>query len=205
MIRSDVTRPSLLVRLRDMSNQNAWEDFVRLYTPLIYGYLRQRGLQEADAADVAQEVLKSVAGAIERFTYNPEQGKFRSWLLTITRNKLNNYFARQQRVQFDSGTQVFERLAEQPSLEELSAWDQDFRRRVFQCACEQARGEVTPKTWQAFWETAVEGRRGEEVAEALGISVGAVYVARSRLTSRLRAIVADLGEDAPPDLEGVIA
>src|SRR5687768_14200871 len=92
-----VTRPTLLERLRNVDNAAAWEQFVEAYTPLIYDFCHRAGLQNADAADVAQEVMRAVAGAIRKFKYDPQRGRFRTWLLTVTRSKLNNFLAKQQR------------------------------------------------------------------------------------------------------------
>src|SRR5262245_19508543 len=94
---SPLTRPSLLVRLRDLDDQRAWEEFVEVYTPLIYGYCRSRNLQDGDAADVAQESMRAVAQAMGKFQYDPQRGKFRNWLLTVVQSKLHNLFAQQQR------------------------------------------------------------------------------------------------------------
>jgi RNA polymerase sigma factor (sigma-70 family) len=79
--------------MRNPEDRMAWEDFVRIYTPLVFGFCRGRGLQEADAADVSQEAMKAVAGAIGRFDYDPARGTFRSWLFRIVRSKLSNHFA----------------------------------------------------------------------------------------------------------------
>src|SRR3954469_7131603 len=83
------TRASLLVRLRDRRDQEAWTEFVDLYVPLVYGYLRKQGLQDADAADLCQEVLGAVAGAVGRLEYDPARGAFRNWLFTVVRRKLS--------------------------------------------------------------------------------------------------------------------
>src|SRR6476620_9269186 len=85
------TRASLLVRLRDRHDQAAWTEFVELYAPVVYGYARKQGLQDADAADLCQEVLRAVAGAVGRLEYDPQRGSFRNWLFTIVRNKLSNW------------------------------------------------------------------------------------------------------------------
>src|SRR6516162_10117143 len=85
------TRASLLVRLRDPQDEAAWAQFVDLYGPLIYGYARKQGLQDADAADLSQEVLGSVAGAVGRLEYDPARGAFRNWLFTIVRRKLSTW------------------------------------------------------------------------------------------------------------------
>src|SRR5262245_42123731 len=91
------TRPSLVLRLRDASDAAAWAQFVEIYTPLIFAFCRGRGLSEPDAADVSQEVLKAVAGAIPRFQYDPDRSTFRNWLFTVVRSKLNNFLSAQAR------------------------------------------------------------------------------------------------------------
>src|SRR5919108_865840 len=91
MQESPATRASLLIRLRDGSDADAWQEFVRLYAPVIYGFARKRGLQDADAADLMQEVLRSVARNAERMEYDPARGTFRGWLYTVTRNKIYNF------------------------------------------------------------------------------------------------------------------
>ncbi len=87
MATGPVTRPSLLVRIRDLADQKAWEQFVELYARLVYGFARKRGLQEADASDLTQEVLRAVAAAATRLEYDPGLGSFRAWLYTVTCNK----------------------------------------------------------------------------------------------------------------------
>src|SRR6187431_3649834 len=88
---SPLTRVSLLVQIRSGSNHAAWAEFVKLYGPVIYGFARKRGLQDADAADLMQEVLRSVSGAAHRLEYDPARGTFRGWLFTVTRNKVFNF------------------------------------------------------------------------------------------------------------------
>src|SRR5689334_7523543 len=92
-----VTRCSLLLRIRNAEDQRAWEEFVEIYTPLIYSFCRQRGLQDADSADVAQEVMRAVSRAIGGFEFQPERGRFRSWLFVITRSKFNNFLEKQRK------------------------------------------------------------------------------------------------------------
>src|SRR4051794_17515542 len=103
------TRVSLLLRLRDPQDGAAWRDFVERYAPVIYGYLHKQGLQDADAADLVQDVLVAVAGAVGRLEYDPAKGSFRNWLFTIVRRRLINWRnAQASRVQAsgDSGTQL---------------------------------------------------------------------------------------------------
>lgn len=88
------TQASLLVRLRDPQDHSAWERFVDLYAPLVYGFVRKRGLQDADAADLTQDVLRQVAGAVDSFAYDKARGSFRGWLFAVVRNRLTDYWRR---------------------------------------------------------------------------------------------------------------
>src|SRR6476659_9471362 len=106
------TRPSLLVRLRDARDEGAWRQFVDLYGPLVYGYARKQGLQDADAADLAQEALIAVAGAVGRLEYDPARGAFRNWLFTVVRRKMINWRAAQGCRPQGSGDTDMQRLLE---------------------------------------------------------------------------------------------
>jgi RNA polymerase sigma-70 factor (ECF subfamily) len=185
------TRASLLVRLRDPRDEQAWAQFVDLYAPLVYGYARKQGLQDADAADLSQEVLRAVAGAVGQLEYDPARGAFRNWLFTVVRRKLANWRASGANRVRGSGDSETCRLLEQcpaPANGE-GGWDGEWERRVFAWACEQVRRDVAPASWQAFWRTAVDGRPGKQVAADLGLSVAAVYLARSRILARLKELV----------------
>src|SRR5262245_18566027 len=133
---SPVTRPSLLVRLRDAGDQQAWEEFVEVYTPLIYGFCRKRGLQDSDAAAVAQEVMRAVSRAMGSFDYRPDDGRFRSWLFTVTRNKFNDFLNKRQREPQAAGETTLQGLLEaQPCPEQDARWDQEYHQRLFDWAC----------------------------------------------------------------------
>jgi RNA polymerase sigma-70 factor (ECF subfamily) len=189
------TSPSLLIRIRDRGDHSAWSQFVDIYQPLIHGFAHKHGLQEADAADLTQEVLRAVARAVERLDYDPRRGSFRGWLFTVVRNKLRNFLeARQRQVQGSGDTGVQEALNEQPTPADRpeAEWDRDYERRLFGWAAEQVKNTVQEKTWQAFWQTAVEGKSGQDVARALGMSVAAVYLAKSRAMARIKEHVRQL-------------
>ncbi len=185
------TRVSLLVRLGDARDSAAWTQFVDLYAPLVYGYARKQGLQDADAADLAQEVLVNVAGAVGRLEYDPSRGSFRSWLFTIVRRKLSNRRrAQRTRREGTNGTSTEALLEQSPAPRaEQDQWEAEWERGVFTWACEQVRKDVTVSTWQAFWRTAVDGESGKQVAADLGLSIPAVYHARSRILARLKELV----------------
>ncbi len=194
MAEAPATRPSLLVRLRDPDDAAAWNQFVDLYAPLVYAYGRRNGLQDADAADLTQEVLRVAAASARRLDYDPRRSRFRGWLFTVARNELRDLLARRRRPgQGTGGTTAHELLDDQPSPNpEEEWWDREHGRRLFAWAAEQVRGQVQETTWQAFWQTAVEGRSGEETAKGLGMSVAAVYLAKSRIMARLKEQIQSL-------------
>jgi RNA polymerase sigma-70 factor (ECF subfamily) len=185
------TRLSLLARLRDVQDHAAWSDFVRLYAPAVYRFARRQGLQDADAADLTQEVLRSVASSIDRLDLDPRRGRFRSWLFTLAHRRLYDLLLQQRRQAQGSGdTAVAQLLQEQPDRAEQERWNQDLEREIFRCAAAKVRPDFAETTWQAFWRTAVLGQSGKEAARALGLSVAAVYLARSRVMVRLREQIA---------------
>jgi RNA polymerase sigma-70 factor (ECF subfamily) len=188
------TRPSLLLRIRDCADAQAWAEFVDIYAPLVFGFARRQGLQSADAADLTQEVLRAVAGAAARLEYAPQRGSFRGWLFTITRNRLRNFLASRRRHPVGSGDSAAQRLLEeQPARQEDEVeWDRDCERRLFAWAAEQVRTTCQETTWRAFWLTAVEGKSGKEVARVLGLTQAAVYLAKRRVMARLKEQVAQL-------------
>ena len=191
MDQSPPTRPSLLLRIRDHADREAWARFVEIYGPLIYGFARKQGLQDADAVDLMQDVLRSVSGAISRLEYDPNKGKFRGWLFTIVKNRLRNELKLQARRESGSGdSRVGAFLNTEPAEDDWeSVWEVEHRQRVFAWASEQVQAEVENRTWQAFRQTAVDGRSGKEVAQELQMTVAAVYLAKSRVMARLKELV----------------
>lgn len=191
---SPLTRASLLVQLRDGSNTTAWHEFVQLYGPVVYGFARKRGLQDADAADLMQDVLRSVNNAIGRLDYDRQRGTFRGWLFTITRNKIFNFLsARKIRPQGSGDTATNKLLDTEPGNSEgADQWELEYQRRLAGMAMEQVKSEFQETTWQAFWLTAVEGKPAAEASRETGLSSGAVYVAKSRVLARLKDAVETL-------------
>jgi RNA polymerase sigma factor (sigma-70 family) len=189
------TRPSLLMRIRDRNDEESWRAFVMIYAPLVYRYCCRHGLQDADAADLSQEVLEKVARAIRSFEYQPAKGLFRNWLLTITRRQLADFH------------QKVARRAEQPivssELEGLSDdenrpdadWNQDFTDRVLQVALDRSRPNFEPTTWRAFESVWIENRSAAETADALSLNIDLVYYSKSRVLKRLKEEVAEIVED----------
>jgi RNA polymerase sigma factor (sigma-70 family) len=191
----NTTRPSLLVRIRDLRDEMAWGEFAQLYTPLIYRFARQSGLQDADASLVTQDVLVTVARTIHRFEYNPKSGSFRGWLKVVTRSRLNDFLRAQGReVQGTGDTGMLHLIDEQPDPSQPDIWEREFRRTLFEWAVDRIRCDFEDTTWQAFWQTSVGGRETRDVAETLEMSVGAIYIARSRVLARLRKEIEEVDE-----------
>jgi RNA polymerase sigma-70 factor (ECF subfamily) len=195
MATAPATRPSLLVRLRDLGDREAWDCFVALYAPLVYGFARKQGLQEADAADLTQEVLRSVAGAARRLEYDPTQGTFRGWLYRVASNRFRDLLRTRRSHCPGSGDSAVHAALEQQVAPDDATWEDEFRQQTFAVASERVRRDFDESSWQAFWRVAVDGQKPKDVAEALGLSVGAVYVAKGRVLARLREEVGLMLED----------
>jgi RNA polymerase sigma-70 factor (ECF subfamily) len=176
------TPASLLERLRQPAQEKAWERFVELYTPVLHSWARRSGCREADAADLVQEVLTLLVRKLPEFTYDRHKS-FRAWLHAVAHNCWHNLRRRAE----------LPRAAGTPPLDELTApytadpfWETEYRQRLVGRALALMQAEFKPTTWKACWECVVGGRPAAEVARELGISLGAVYMAKSRVLARLR-------------------
>ena len=181
------TPPSLICKLRDPAKASPWGEFIALYGPLIYRLARRKGLQDADAHDLCQDVFRAVARPSSPGT-RPRQ--LSCAIETSLANPLDHLLTPRQRQPRGSGATSMQDLLEAQPAADPSAtalFEAEYRRRLFRWAADAIWGEVTPKTWQAFWQTALEGRPPDEVAAGLGLSVGAVDVARSRVLALAEA------------------
>src|SRR5262249_30659038 len=166
----------LIVKLRDPADTEAWGEFVAIYEPLIYRLACRKGLQDADARDLCQEVFRTVAQAIGHWDLDPARGRFRGWLSRIARNLLVNFLTRRPyRLRGSGSTSIQDLLEAQPAADPSATalFEAEYRRRLFRWAAEEVRGEFAATTWQAFWRTAVDGRPPADVAGGLGLSGGA--------------------------------
>ncbi len=190
------TRLSLIARLKNRADQEAWTEFVAIYQPVVYRLACQKGLQHADAEDLVQQVLTAVALAVERWQPDPTRGRFRSWLTKIARNQILNALTRCPPDRACGGAPADDPLDRQAAKDgpDSNLLRTEQRRQVFYWAAQQVEEEFRPETWQAFWWTAVEGRDIAEVAKALGKKPGAVYVARGRVMLRLKEKVREWDE-----------
>src|SRR5437868_7526833 len=166
------TPVSLLERLQQPAEQEAWTRFVELCTPLLYDWARQAGAQPADAADLVQEVFTLLVRKLPEFTYDPEK-KFRNWLRTVTLNKWREIRRRQATVARQTYGTELENVAEPDSVEAF--WDAEYRHRLVGRALELMQTDFEPATWKAFWKHRVLGEPAAEVADELDLSLNAVY------------------------------
>jgi RNA polymerase sigma-70 factor (ECF subfamily) len=190
------TRPSLLVRIRDPGDAEAWRTFLSTYTPLVFGYCRRYGLQDSDTADVTQEVMAQVARSMRGFAYEPDRGRFRDWLGAVTRSKLVEFFRGRDRAPRPSGGDAFD-LDKLASTEADTLWDDEFRARVLRVAMDRVKPCFEPPSWRAFERTWLDGIAAAAAARELGLPIEAVYLAKSRVLKRLREEVMALAEDLP--------
>jgi RNA polymerase sigma-70 factor (ECF subfamily) len=184
------TRESLILRLPTAADAEAWREFVDIYEPLVLRFAKSKGLQDADAREVAQNVFLSVARAVERWQPDPERGRFRAWLFRIARNQLLHWISKRNtrptlHGYASSPSWEFEDPC-QPLNEEIEL---EYRREMFRLAAMQVRNAFSEQSWTAFWRTSVLDEPVQQVASQLGMSVGAIYIARSRVTARLRATI----------------
>ena len=192
---SPTTRPSLLLRLRDPKDHQAWSEFVTLYEKVIYRIFRRHGLQDADAREGTQELFMAVSRSIDRWVPAKERGSFRGWLRCVARNLVVNWLNRRQRQLIAGGGSDLQSMLDRVpdiSCPETVEFDHELRRAMFQRAADQVRAQVQPATWQAFWETALVGTAAADAAKKLGMTVGAVRVAKCRVLARLQAAVKEI-------------
>jgi RNA polymerase sigma-70 factor (ECF subfamily) len=182
------TPVSLLERLRQPGDQEAWQRFVELYSPLIYTWGRRAGLQDQDAADLVQDVLLTLVAAMPTFVYDRHKS-FRGWLRTITLNKWRDSCKRRGRVS-PGGDAVLAQAVVPDGVEAF--WEAEFSRHLADRALQVMQADFQPTTWKAFWEQVVAGRSAAEVGAELGLSPGAVYAARFRVLDRLRRELAGM-------------
>ena len=189
------TRNSLLLRLLDKADVDAWDQFVSIYQPLVFRLARSKGFQDADANDIVQEVLVAVSKAIHRWDQDPTKGRFRDWLYKIARNLMINFLTRRKHMSLGQGGSDLVRLLNEsidPNTDESESsreFDLEYRREMYLIAARQVRADVRPKTWEAFQQTSIECLSIRETADSLGMSEGAVVVARCRVLARLRDVV----------------
>jgi RNA polymerase sigma-70 factor (ECF subfamily) len=193
------TRETLIQRLPNAVDVEAWDQFVEIYEPLLFRLARGRGMQPADAEDFVQEVLAAVVRNIERWVARDDRGSFRAWLFRIAFNLGVNFVTRPKHQRLGSGdSQIARMLEELPSASADSSelFLKEYRRELFRWAAERVREQVSERQWMVFWLTSIEERPIAEVAVEYDVSVGSIYIARSRITKRIREMIREHEEQS---------
>jgi RNA polymerase sigma-70 factor (ECF subfamily) len=198
------TSSSLLLCVRDRSDEKSWREFVQIYEPLVLAYARKQGLSESGARDVAQDVFIQLVNALPTFEFERGRGRFRTWLWTITRNatiERGRKEARRARAE----VQWQERHADPDPGDGQAAFSRAIQQRVLEHAMQKLEPLENARTWACFREHAVSRRPAAVVANELGISVNSVYINASRVLEKIRKAcheaMGDLGDD-PDGLPG---
>ena len=190
------TSESLIARVKDLADGAAWTEFLEIYQPVVYRMAKRRGMQDADAQDVAQRVFVAVSQAIGDWQPGSDRPPFRAWLVTIARNAVTKALTRRPRDNAAGSSSVMELLDAVPADDPETTAEllQESRREAMRWAADQIRPEFSEATWRLFWETAIEGREVGEVASDSGRTPGAVYMARFRVSRRLKEKVQELSQ-----------
>lgn len=190
------TSLSLIARLQELGDGESWAEFLRLYQPVVYRIARRRGLQEADAQDVAQQVFLSISRSIEGWQGGLKQTPFRAWLTAIARNAVLKSLARRPRDQAAGTSSVMDLLDHIPDRDETASdFDLETQREIVHRAAERIRAEFTTETWTLFWRTAIDGVPIADVAHSTRRTPGSIYIARHRVLSRLKVEVEEMSRD----------
>ena len=203
------TRASLLSRLKDWENRESWQDFFDTYWRLIYGTARKAGLSDAEAQDIVQETVISVAKNIEGFHYDPAVCSFKSWMLQVTRWRIINQLKKRRRDQGRPAAAVSgaraasrpddtdrtptrERIPDLAGFPLETVWDEEWEKHLLAAALEQVKRQVDPAQLQLFDLYCVESWPAQKVAQTLGVSVGRVYLAKHRVGRLLKQKIQSL-------------
>jgi RNA polymerase sigma-70 factor (ECF subfamily) len=193
------TRASLLLRLRDPRDGEAWRTFVDVYGPLVYAHCRRRGVEHNDAEDLTQKIFAQVMQSIRSFDYQPGIGRFRDWLGTMVRNEIHRFFRKRGRELASGGGAGDEEgpLQEVAGRAEDTAWNEEFQAHVLRVALARSQPHFEPDTWRAFELVWLEHQPPADVARQLSRPIDFVYIAKSRVLKQLWREVQELAEDAP--------
>ncbi len=192
------TRPSLLIRLRDSQDHEAWRSFNRLYGPLIFNFCRSRGLQEQDAAEVMQETLLQISKSIDSFEYERERGKFRGWVGSVVRSKLVEFYRRQKRLPIQQDAAI-----DNLSASTEGSWNDVWLVHLVHAALAKVQQRLASLTWNAFRAVWLDDTDPQTVARELGRDIAWVYLAKSRGLNLLREEVSFLADEPLQSFDSV--
>jgi RNA polymerase sigma-70 factor, ECF subfamily len=189
------TRPSLLIRIREAGNHEAWSLFVRIYTPLIHRYCCRRGMQEADACDVTQNVLRRVATQIRKFEYDSAVGRFRGWLATLTHHEIVRLVRKSARAGRGLGGDSGQEFLAELEANADPVWSEEFNAAIYEAAIERIRPEFSADQWQVFEQVWMKGRKPANVARELNKKPARVYKIKFNVLQRLKEEIEYLVSD----------
>jgi RNA polymerase sigma factor (sigma-70 family) len=194
------TRRSLLSRLKDWEDQVSWQDFFDTYGRLIYRVARQAGCNDAEAQDVVQETVLTVAKQMPNFHYDPAIGSFKSWLLQITRSRVND--AWRKKFYQQNGRRFPKEEDIQPSIIEANpamatfdwdqVWQEEWEQNLTQAAIGHVRQHADPRQYQAFYLHVVKNTPARKVARRLSVNLAEVYYAKYKISGMIKKEIAAL-------------
>ena len=197
------TRFSLIAKIRDMGDDDAWREFERIYQPVVQRFILRHGLQDADAAEISQEVLARVAKSIASWDGELKQSTFRGWLYRITQN-LTIDFLRKKKIELARTSNENGALSQivdtNPSVS--GEFQREYEKELFHWAAQKLKPTFKATNWDAFWLSTIEGLPIEEVANRLNMECGAIYVARSRIMAKLSKLIHERLGDSENANEG---
>jgi RNA polymerase sigma-70 factor (ECF subfamily) len=187
---------TLLARLRQDGDAEAWKTFVNLYTPLVFRFCRRRGLQDADASDVTQQVLAIVHRRIGEFKYDRQKGRFRNWLGAVTSHEITRNQKKQRRPGKGTGDGLGDDVSKLASAPSDPEWVEEFNGYIFQKALTRIRADFEDEVWQAFDLTWLRDVKPRDAAATIGRPASWIYKARYKVIERLRKELEFLTSDA---------
>ena len=192
------TRPSFVGRLKSHDDNTTWQQFFDRYWKLIYEVALRSGLTESEAKDVVQETVVTVAKKIGSFEYNPAQGSFKGWLLTITRCRIVDEFRKRPRFQTTSihdpaadsaSTSTIDRIPDEGTNDLVALWDEEWRKNLMDVAVERVKRQVKARHFQVFELSVLRNWSAHQIARALNLNLGQVYLTKHRLVKLVRGEV----------------
>jgi len=194
------TRASLLLRLKNLDDQDSWNDFFNIYWKLIYSVGLKAGLTEPEAQEVVQETLIAVAKSIENFQYDPAVCSFKSWLRVLVRRRIADQFRKRPcqapaipfRQEEDTGTALIDRIADPAGSQADLVWAEEWQKTLLDVALERLKRQVSAEQYQIFYLHVIKLLAPREVAKALDVNVGKVYLTKHRLLKSFQNSVKDL-------------
>ena len=182
------TSESLILRVKDPADSAAWSAFLAIYRPVVFRLARSRGLQDADADDLTQQVFVSIARSVNGWTSGEDSPPFRAWLYRVAHNEILKAITRRKPDIGAGSSSVQQMLGGIPERDSDVTLEliHESRMEAFRWAADEIRHEFTVATWGMFWESTIEDKPVAEVAKSHERTKGAVYLARYRVTKRLK-------------------